>query len=67
MKVSRDFTHLNKMEFNKDYHESDKNLIFLDYETIIQLFNKENKEQKENVLSQLKLLSSQDKNKIYII
>ena len=67
MKVSRDFTHLNKMEFNKDYHESDKNLIFLDYETIIQLFNKENKEQKENVLSQLKLLSSQDKNKTYII
>ena len=67
MKVSRDFTHLNKIQFNKDYHESNKNLIFLDYETIIQLFNKENKEQKENVLSQLKLLSSQDKNKIYII
>ena len=70
MKLSRDFIHLNKKEFIRDYHESNKNLIFIDYENIIQIFtnnNKENKEQKENVLSQLKILSSQEKNKVYII
>ena len=67
MNLRRDFIHLNKRDFTKDYHESNKSLIFLDYENIIQTFNKENKEQKENVLSQLKLFSSQEKNKLYII
>ena len=67
MKLSSDFVHLNKKEFTKDYYESNKNLIFLDCENIIQIFNKDNKEQKENVLNQLKILSSQDKNKVYII
>ena len=70
MKLSRDFVHLNKKDFTKNYHESYKNIIFLDFENIIQNFykeNKENKEQKENVLSQLKMLSSQEKNQIYII
>ena len=67
MKLSGDFHHLEKREFIKNYHESNKNLMFLDYENIIHILTKENKEQKENVLSQLKLLSSQEKNKIYII
>ena len=67
MKLSRDFIHLDKKEFIKNYHESNRNLMFLDYENIAQIFIKENKEQKENVLSQLKLLSSQEKNKLYII
>ena len=67
MSLRRDFIHLNKKEFTKDYHESNRNLIILDYENLIHLFNKDNKEQKENVLSQLKILSSQEKNKIYII
>ena len=67
MKLNRDFVHLNKKEFSKNYHESYKNIIFLEYENILQIINKENKEQKENVLSQLKMLSSQEKNQIYII
>ena len=70
MKLSRDFIHLNKKDFIRDYNDSNRNLIFIDYENIIQIFtnnNKENKEQKQNVLSQLKILSSQEKNKIYII
>ena len=67
MNLRRDFIHLNKKEFTKDYHESNKAIIFLDYENIIQTFNKDNKEQKENVLSQLKMFSSQEKNKLYII
>ena len=66
MNLRRDFIHLNKKEFTKDYHESNKALVFLDYEDIIQTFNKGNKEQKENVLSQLKAFSSQEKNKLYI-
>ena len=64
MNLKSDFIHLNKKEFTKNYFKSNRNLIFLDYENIIQLFNKDNK---ENVLTQLKMLSSQEKNKIYII
>ena len=64
MKLRGNFVHLNKKEFIKNYHESNRKLIFLDYENIIQLFNKDNK---ENVLNQLKILSSKEKNKIYII
>ena len=70
MKLRRDFIHLNRKEFIKNYHESCKNIFFLDYENIMQIFIKENKEYKEireNVLTQLKILSSQEKNKIYII
>ena len=67
MKLSRDFLHLNKKEFTKDYQESNKNLIILDCENIVHIFTKDNKEQKENVLNQLKILASQEKNKVYII
>lgn len=70
MKLRRDFIHLNKKEFIKNYHESYKNIFFLDYQNIMNIFikeKKENKEIKENVMTQLKMLSAQEKNKIYII
>ena len=67
MKFNQDFFHLDKKVLNEYYRESNQNLIIIDYISISHFFEENNTYQKENLIYQLKLLSSQEKNKIYII
>ena len=67
MRLSQDFIPLDKKSLNKEYRSSNQNLIIIDYMAIIQSFQENNIYQKENLMYQLKLLCSQEKNKVYII
>ena len=67
MKFNQDFFHLDKKVLNEYYRKSNQNLIIIDYISISHFFEENNTYQKENLIYQLKLLSSQEKNKIYII
>jgi len=67
MRLSHDFLLLDKKKLNEAYHESNQNLIIIDYVSILQSFSENNIYQKENIMYQLKLLSSQEKNKVYVI
>ena len=67
MKFNHDFFHLDKKVLNDYYRESNQNLILIDYISLLNFFEENNTYQKENLIYQLKLLSSQEKNKIYII
>ena len=67
MKFNQDFSHLDKKVLNDYYRQSNQNLIIIDYISILHFFDENNSYQKENIIYQLKSLSSQEKNKIYII
>ena len=67
MRLSHDFLLLDKKKLNEAYRESNQNFIIIDYISILQSFSENNIYQKENIMYQLKLLSSQEKNKIYVI
>ena len=67
MKLNYDFCHLDKKIINNIYRESNQNLIIIDYTSIKPFFEENNSYQKENLLYQLKILATQEKNKIYII
>ena len=67
MRLSHDFIPLDKKIICKAYSESNQNLIIIDYMAINESFGDNNTYQKENIIYQLKLLTSQEKNKVYII
>ena len=67
MRLNKNFSHLDRKIISDLYRESNQNLIIIDYNTILQSFEENNIYQKENIIYQLKLLASQEKNKVYII
>ena len=67
MRLSQDFIPLDIKTLNKEYRASNQNLIIIDYMAILQSISENNIYQKENLMFQLKLLCSQEKNKVYII
>ena len=74
MKLNSKFSHLNKNELIEAYRNSNKCLMFLNYEGTLELID-ENEEKKdkeffkpsEQILSLLTLLTSNPKNKIYLV
>ena len=74
MKLNSKFSHLNKLDLIEAYRNSSKCLMFLNYEGTLQLIDEnDEKDEKElfkpneTILKLLNLLTSNSKNKIYIV
>jgi trehalose 6-phosphate synthase/phosphatase len=74
MKLNSKFSHLNKNDLIEAYRNSNKCLMFLNYEGTLQLIDEnDEKDEKElfkpneTILTLLNLLTSNPKNKIYIV